>query len=311
MNARNARAFSLEAHAKVNLCLAVQYPPRDGYHFVRTVMQELDLHDDLRFRVRGASSSNRLRTSMGSGIALICDVAGLSAQDNLIFKAIDAAEQAFALPVIADGQELEIQVEKRIPAGGGLGGGSSNAAAALKAYAQLVGCDPQDERLVRVARGLGADVAFFMYGQAALMGGRGDVFEQSLPPLEAPIVLMGDAQGMSTASVYREFDEHPIPAPDADALVQAMSSGAANTDRVASLCANNLGPIARSLSPRIDQRVTEALRQPGVLNALVSGSGATSFAICSDARSAEALVEAVSPSCDWVRICRAWPLASC
>lgn len=303
MSTSPAQAFSLEAHAKVNLSLAIQYPPQGGYHLARTVMQELSLHDDVHVSIEEGGAAGKLRTSMGTAVDLQCAVEGLNPADNLIFRAIDAAELVCGVAVAPSDASLKITVDKHIPAGGGLGGGSSDAAAALKAYAQLANLDPHDERLIQVAQSLGADVTFFMYGGTALMGGRGDVFEQELPALKAPIILMGDQEGLSTAAVYRAFDNDPTVAPDADALAQALQRNANDFDLVASLCANNLGSAACSLSPRIMQRISSCLEEPGVLNALVSGSGSTSFAICKDDASAQNLAENIAPLCSWVQIC--------
>lgn len=304
MGTPHLQALTFEAHAKVNLCLAISYPPHDGYHEVRSVFQELDLHDVVRVRVEQGVMQSALTTQMGTHITLDCAVEGLDPRDNLVFRAIDAVEQACGYPAVTSDMTLVIEVEKRIPAGGGLGGGSSDAAAALKAYAQLTGIDVLDERLVAVARGIGADVAFFLHGNTALMGGRGDAFERALPPLAAPIVLMGSSGGLSTAAVYRAFDDNPVPAPDADALARALDEAPDDLARLASLCANNLGPAACAADPHIQQRIDAALAHPDVLNALVSGSGSTSYAICPDEAAAQRFAHDIAPVCDWVRVCR-------
>lgn len=293
-------SIQLNALAKVNLCLAVHFPPHDGYHRVDSVFQELDFGDVVRVHLDEREAD--LASSMGTRIALECAVPGLRPQDNLVFRAIDEAEQACGIPAAPAGLTLAIEVDKRIPAGGGLGGGSSDAAAALKAYAQFAGIDAHDERLVSVARGLGADVAFFLYGGCALMSGRGDVFERSLPRLGLPVVLMGDAQGMPTAAIYQAFDAAPPPLPDADALAEALEASA-SPERLAALCANNLGPVACACNERLQKRLDAAREHPDALNALVSGSGSTSFAICPDDEAAARFSEDVKPLCDWVRIC--------
>ena len=307
MGAMCSRALTFEARAKVNLCLAISYPPHDGYHDARSVFQELDLHDVLRMHVSEDIAEDALRTGMGTHVALTCEVDDLDPRDNLVFRAVDAAEQACGCPVVAAGAALVIDIEKHIPAGGGLGGGSSDAAAALKAYAQLTGIDALDDRIVAVARELGADVAFFLHGQAALMGGRGDMFERALPPLQAPIVLMGSSDGLSTTTVYRAFDGRPVPAPDADALARAMDDAPDDFACLASLCANNLGPAACAADPRIQRRIDTALMHPDVLNAIVSGSGSTSFAICADESGAQRFARDIAPVCDWVRVCHVPP----
>lgn len=294
----------LEARAKVNLCLAISYPPVDGYHPLRSVFQELDLHDIVRVHIEPGVAAQVLQTQAGTHVLLSCDVDGLDPRDNLVFRAIDAAEQACGPAAAASDATLVIEIEKHIPAGGGLGGGSSDAAATLKAYARLTDISVHDERLVTVARALGADVAFFLYGGTALMGGRGDMFECALPSLAAPIVLMGSNDGLSTAMVYHVFDDGPAPAPDADALAQALRLATDDTAAIAALCANNLGPAACVADSRIQQRLHAARAHPDVLNALVSGSGSTSFAICADEAGAQRFAHDIAPVCDWVRICR-------
>ena len=114
----------LEARAKVNLCLAISYPPVDGYHPLRSVFQELDLHDVVRVHIEPGIASQALQTQAGTHVLLACDVDGLDPRDNLVFRAIDAAEQACGPVAVADGATLVIEVEKHIPAGGGLGAGS-------------------------------------------------------------------------------------------------------------------------------------------------------------------------------------------
>ena len=303
MNAAPAHALEIEAHAKINLCLAVKHPPVEGYHQLDSVFQELELHDTLYFWSEALwTQKNVAYTQSGSAVVLYCDVEGLSTEDNLIFRAIDAAEQACGVLAAAPGNVLAIRVEKKIPAGGGLGGGSSDAAAALKAYARYASIDVLDERLEMVAQNLGADVAFFLHGGVALMNGRGDHLVRTLPSFSLPIVLMGDAQGMSTAQVYGQFDANPPTAPDAYALAAAMENPDTPAQELAELCGNNLGPVACAANEGLAQRLELAEEHPSVLNALVTGSGSTSFAICSDEESARAFAEYIAPYCAWVEV---------
>ena len=293
----------LEAHAKVNLCLSVQYPPQDGYHQLDSVFHELSLHDTLKFRREPLSAQdNVVFTQLGSAVTLSCPVEGLALQDNLIFRALDAAEHACGVLATAPSSALSIEVKKRIPAGGGLGGGSSDAAVALKEYARYAQLDELDERIVGVARSLGADVAFFLYGGTALMDERGDHLVRRLPTFSLPIVLMGDAHGMSTARIYADFDERPPAAPDAFGLARAIEASE-NAKNIAALCANNLEPAACAQSEGLVKRLRVAREHPCVLNALVTGSGSTSFAICSDEASARSFARDIMPLCAWVEVC--------
>lgn len=300
------RTLRMQAPAKVNLCLAVEYPPRDGYHSLRSVFQTLDLHDELTFRTCDrADGEPAAMTGLGTPVSLSCEGVDLPAEDNLVFRAIDAAERALGARTAFEGQMLHVRVEKHIPAGGGLGGGSSDAACALRACARLVGANPLGAELLEAARGLGADVAFFLYGGAALMRGRGDVLGRCLPDFPLPLVLMGDARGCSTPEVYRAFDASPQMPPDADALACAMERAQAEPAELAGLCANNLQDAACAALPELGARVERAQASPHVLKALVTGSGSTAYAICPDEQAADAFAREIAPCCAWTHVAHA------
>ncbi len=288
------------------MCLSVEYPAdARGYHHLDSVFQEIDLFDRLSFSVVEKNRTCTFaETSLGSSVCLDCPDVDVSVEDNLIFKAIEAAEKIFDYPIVSANKALEIKVEKNIPSGGGLGGGSSDAAATLRTVAKISGVDSQDERILEVARSLGADVAFFMYGQSALMGHYGDVLVRQLPLFSLPLVLMGDEKGCSTPAVYRMFDQSPVDRPDAEALAAAMEHGASDVE-LAGLCKNNLQEAAFSACSGLEERVRYASTHPDVLSALVTGSGSTSFAICPDEEAAKRFAHDVAPRCAWVRLVHA------
>lgn len=293
--------LTLTSYAKVNLCLSVHYPPVDGYHLLESVFQTVGLHDVMHFESASFGSSQNMpsaKTQMGTHVLLDCGPVDVPVQDNLIFKAIDAMEQAHGMPAVSSGQELRIMVEKHIPAGGGLGGGSSNAASAMRAYGQFCDIDVLSEKSLQVARSLGADVAFFLYGGAVLMGGRGDILQRRLPSFPLPIVLMGESQPISTGAVYRAFDANPPKQPDAYALAEAIEQGAP-AQELAKLCGNNLEPAAFEACSQLKQRVLMAREDPDVLQALVTGSGSTSYAICADEAAAQRFEQRIKPYCAW------------
>lgn len=248
-------------------------------------------------------------TEAGTAVVLDCGPIAIPTEENLVFKAIDAFEHELYCELAAFDEGLSVHVDKRIPAGGGLGGGSSDAAAMLKACSRIVRVDPGDERVLKVARSLGADVAFFLQGGCALMDGRGDTLVRPLPLFPLPIVLMGEAQGISTARIYHDFDNEPPAAPDARALAKVLEGfpewGASFEQKreLARLCANNLEPAAFEALPRLQERVERARRDPDVLHALVTGSGATSYAICADEGAAIRFERRAAAYCDWTCIC--------
>ena len=137
----------IPAFAKINLRLEILGKRPDGYHELRTILQTITLHDELR-----------LRHSKGAGISLHVDGnAALSnepIEKNLVYRAVAAMRAEWK-----DGSGVEIELKKKIPAGRGLGGGSSDAAAAMLGYLRLVGKKIEMERLMHIGASLGADVA--------------------------------------------------------------------------------------------------------------------------------------------------------
>ena len=165
----------------------------DGYHPVTSLMVALDgLSDALEVRRAG---ERRVRCP------------GIEGPANLVWAALDAleAEAGRALPV-------EVEIDKRIPSQAGLGGGSSDAAAALVAVDRLYGLGLGEVRLEAVAARVGSDVPFFVRGGAQWAEGRGERLRPASAPEFAALLVKGEA-GLSTAAVYRAFDRLPAPAP--------------------------------------------------------------------------------------------------
>src|SRR5258708_10705368 len=156
------REIRIPAFAKVNLRLDILGKRPDSYHELRTIFQTISLHDELR-----------LRDSKTAGICLnINGNQSLSlepARKNLVYKAVDALRRELEIR-----PGVEIDLHKKIPAGRGLGGGSSDAAAALRGYLRLHGGKIPDARLMEIAPSLGRGVPFFLFGGRALGIGRGD-----------------------------------------------------------------------------------------------------------------------------------------
>ena len=161
----------VQAHAKLNLCLEALGRRPDGYHEVRTVMQAIDLADDLEI-------------VPSTGLRVRCGDPDLEGEKNLVWQAATAlAASCRRLPL------AEITIKKRIPVGMGLGGGSSDAAAALLALNDLWGINLPLEKLVEIGSRLGSDVPYFFWGGAALCSGRGDIIEP-VPGLTAVPLTM-------------------------------------------------------------------------------------------------------------------------
>lgn len=187
----------VRAPAKVNLGLRVLERRTDGYHRIRTRLATIALWDELRFEPGGSGA--RLRCAGEAGGDPIPGGRG-----NLVLRAAEQLESAAGRPLPG----VSIRLRKRIPAGRGLGGGSSDAAAALTGLNRLFRLGRSRAELHRMAAAIGMDVPFFLYGGAAFAGGRGDaVFPLAEPRGEAarplPLVLLLPRFGISTAEAYR------------------------------------------------------------------------------------------------------------
>ena len=211
------------APAKLTVSLRVTGVRDDGYHLIDAEMISLDLADELVF-----AEGDGLEIVGGAGLPVVAD------DDNLVRRALRAV-----------GRTAHVTLTKRIPAGGGLGGGSADAAAVLR----WAGCDD-----LAIAASLGADVPFCLRGGRARVTGIGDVLEP-LPPVDATFTLLTPPFGVSTVAVYREWDRMGGPRADG---------------------ANDLEPAALAVEPRLAEwrdRLGDATGATPVL----AGSGSTWF----------------------------------
>ncbi len=259
----------LEAPAKINLFLEVGPPRGDGYHPVRTVLQTVGLCDLVEVEV----------TEGGEGMRLEVEGDAPPGEDNLCLRAAAAFLAATGLRM-----GIDIKLTKRIPQAAGLGGGSSDAAAVLRALNFVAGEALGREELMRTAAGLGTDVPFFLVGGTALGEGRGELITPlpQAPPL--PVLLVNPGAGLSTAEVYKRFDKSgggnpPVYSPGD--MARALSSG--DVALIAPLLYNSLQRAACELMPEIAS-LLEIAAEAGSAGALVSGSGPTVFflARCDD-----------------------------
>jgi 4-diphosphocytidyl-2-C-methyl-D-erythritol kinase len=280
------------APAKVNLFLHVGAPSDDGYHPVCSLMAFADVGDVVS--ARPGEGSLVVRGPFGKGLG--------PEQDNLIFRAV----RAFVAELGREMGELAFTLEKNLPVASGLGGGSSDAGAALRLLRDVYTPGFDDARLERVAASLGADGAACLWARPVLAEGRGERLSPSpgLPVVDA--VLVNPRVPVSTPAVYRALDASgafgdvaPPRMPDAFESAEELAGWLA-TQR------NDLEAPAVAVAPEVGA-VLETLRdEPEALLARVSGSGGTCFALCADDIAAEGLaerIEALAPSW-WVQRCR-------
>lgn len=275
-----------KAYAKVNLTLQVGSRRPDGYHAVMSVMQRISLWDTVTVE-RGTGRDT-----------LLCSVSVTeNVDDNLCMK----AARAFFAETGTRSDGVTITLEKHIPVQAGLGGGSSDAAAVLRALRTLYAPDISDGRLETLAARLGSDVPLFIRGGTQLATGRGEVVSP-LPQLAAGwFVVVKPDEGYSTAEMYRRLDE------PGSVLVR---NSRYMQDAVA---ANNVHAVAVELHNSFERvvpkdsslrTIKDALRAQGALGTLLSGSGSAVFGLFDDQSAAAAAAVALKKTWPWVFVAR-------
>jgi 4-diphosphocytidyl-2-C-methyl-D-erythritol kinase len=249
---------SWPAPAKLNLMLRVVGRRDDGYHLLQTVFQFIDLQDELSFAVRDDGVIRRL-----SGAA------GVDADADLVVRAARALQQQCGVR-----QGVDIEIRKRIPLGGGLGGGSSDAATTLVALNRLWQCGCSRAQLAEIGVTLGADVPIFVYGHAAWAEGIGERFEAIEPPQDHYAVFVPPVQ-VGTADVFQDPD------------LTRNSIRITIRDFLAGDTRNDCLPVVRKRYPEVAQ-VVDWLSN--LACARLTGTGACVFAACARRDEAEALV---------------------
>lgn len=289
--------------AKVNLVLAVGEKQESGFHEVQTIMHSLALHDTLSMRrFDDEGSGEGLQVMLKCESSFTIDPLLIKAEENIAYKAV--VELAKALGRTQD-ETIEMILNKVIPAEAGLGGGSSNAAAALVGAATLWGVGVEDERVQEVASRLGADVSFFLKGGCARLSGKGDVFEAQLEPRSGFVLLVRPDAGVSTGKAYAAFDEDPV-LPGSGYL----SSIAALDAAADVLLYNNLEKAACSVTPVVAEVLEWGRGTAGEENVVLCGSGSAVCCIFDSYQAAcEASVEARKHEW-WTRVTSFSPLGA-
>jgi 4-diphosphocytidyl-2-C-methyl-D-erythritol kinase len=259
------------AHAKLNLVLHVGPPRPNRLHSICSIFASLELADEVE-----------VQPTEGPGDTVECE--GVEGP-NLAAAALAAFRAEIpSLP------PLHLRIDKRIPIAAGLGGGSADAAAALRAANRLTG-DPLDPDALRaIAATLGSDVPSQVEPGHALVAGTGEIVEPiALPPLAA--VLVPQSEGLATGDVYAQLDRLKgwREQLDVEAVRASIDSDPSSWELAFE---NDLQPAALALRPELAS-VIDRLRAAGALVARVSGSGPTCFGLFADRAAAEATAEAM------------------
>ncbi len=280
----------VKSYAKVNLYLEVLNIRKDKYHNIITLFEKLDLHDDVIIKLR---RDNKILVTCSSKSVP-------SGEKNLAFRAASLLRQVSGVEKGAD-----IHILKRIPVAAGLGGGSSNAAAALWGLNRLWKLKFSRKRLVSLALKVGCDVPFFLYDASFALGtGRGDKIKP-LPGIKTKFwhVLAAPQLAVSTPQVYKELDRQGYavkktpktrltnPRNNVKILLLALNKG--GQDMPGGLLFNRLEEATFRLYPQV-RKIKDELRKAGLEPVLMSGSGPAIFGIVSSRKEGESLCRQLS-----------------
>ena len=252
-------SISLRAHAKVNLRLDILGKRPDGYHEIKTWIYPVSLADELH--IERVNTPQITVSSASPGLPL--------GEGNLAYRAaaLFIKERGLSGGVL-------IKIIKHIPVAAGLGGGSSDAAAVLKAMNILWGKNIPREGLMELGAQIGADCPFFVVGKAAIMAGKGERVLAILPPLKAWMVLINPGLPLSTKQVY-EQGKWGLTKEGGDTKISMPPQG---LEKMGKFLRNDLERPALELLPII-ATLKERLREAGASGVLMTGSGPTVFGL--------------------------------
>lgn len=261
----------IPAPAKINLTLRILGKRPDGFHELESLMQMVGLADTLTI-------------DDADTLIFTCSEPALESEKNLVVRAARAILSRLESP-----QGARIHLEKTIPAQAGLGGGSSDAAAALLALNEFWELRlPQDE-LINIAASLGSDVPFFLDGPTAIARGRGERLESIFHNTICHLVIAKPTAGLPTPEVYARLNAPKLPhplseeQPETAAMLRAIAKK--DPELIAQALVNDLEGPALSLLPELFP-LREKMIEAGCLGVLLSGSGSAMLGICPDDKTA-------------------------
>ncbi len=275
--------ITISSPAKVNLVLDILRKREDGYHEIEIVMQELELHDILTLETLSTSTE----------IILSCtDVNVPLNEKNSCHKAAKLMQEELQKqnkPI----QGVKIHIEKKIPSAGGLGGGSSNAASALKGLNKLWNLNLSSDTLVELAGKIGSDDAFFIRGGTAIARGRGEIIEpiEKCPRLElAFIVPPVKVPEQKTKWIYSNFDVNNV-----ENHPSIMRMRAAIREKNVDKVVSEMGNVFDTLTMpeySVPFALVEGLKQmPNVKQVMLAGSGPTIVCVCDSPKISSQIIE--------------------
>jgi 4-diphosphocytidyl-2-C-methyl-D-erythritol kinase len=257
----------IPAFAKINLRLDILGKRADGFHELRTIFQTISLHDDLQLR---ASRSHEISLTVEGNQPLSAE----PPEKNLVYRAVDALRRE-----LKTRSGVEVHLKKTIPAGRGLGGGSSDSAAALLGYLRLTKEKLPAPRLLEIASSLGADVPFFLLGGRALGVNKGDEIYPlpDIPKLQILVVSPKEIL-VPTLDAYRWLEAKPLALTNSAGTSKLFKFCALSWSAQGSGLSNDFERPVFQRHPRLDQ-IKRELLQRGAAEASLAGSGSAVFGV--------------------------------
>jgi len=274
--------ITLPSFAKVNLHLRVLGKREDGYHDIFTVFQTVSLHDTITFE------------ESASEIVLECDEPNVPTDiRNLVVKAANRIRDRYQVL-----KGAYIRIEKRIPMGGGLGGGSSNAAVALIGLTRLWRLNARVQDLEPIAADLGADVPFFLHGGTMIGEGLGTSLNEVAEFEAENMIIVTPDVHVSTAAAYEALRAESLTNAEANRILRVCRSEAESPDFLHSALRNDFETTVFAAFPEIG-RAKQKLVDLGARQVLMSGSGSSVFAIFDKEETRQTALKALDNEVNW------------
>ncbi|MBV7272371.1 4-(cytidine 5'-diphospho)-2-C-methyl-D-erythritol kinase [Clostridiaceae bacterium UIB06] len=265
----------IKAYAKINISLDVIGKREDGYHLLKMIMQTIDLYDHINIK------------RLDAGINISCNKPYIPIDDrNLVYRAADIFINTYNIK-----GGVDIYLKKNIPVAAGLAGGSTDAAAVLKAMRSLYEIDIEDRELMNLGLKIGADVPYCIVGGTALCEGIGEKVTKLTNFKNQILIVVKPSFGVSTKEVYKSLDISKINKhPDTDTLIKNIEEH--NLFRVS----KNMKNVLENVTLRkhtVLKNIKNELISMGAMGALMSGSGPTIFAFFEDMLKAQSCYDRI------------------
>ena len=278
-----------KAPAKINLGLDVLYKRADDYHELKMVMASVDLADHLK--IESLPTDEIIVTSNKAFLPVD--------KRNNVYQAAEILKERYQIQ-----KGVKITIEKRIPVAAGLGGGSSDCAAALRGLNRLWDLGLSMDELIEIGMQVGTDVPFCLHGTTAKISGKGEIVEPIVSMLQCWVVLVKPRISVSTRKIFQIVDATQLEHVPIDDLIAAIE--AQDYEAMIANMGNNLESVTIQKYPVV-QKMKDKMLKFGADVAMMSGSGPTVFALCQKYSRAQRIYNALKGFCEEVYLVRTLP----